>query len=405
MVDDDGSGVGPFAVQCTMRKENGKLIFDWDGTSPQSSQALNYYLSPTMFKMFVGYYLLAVFDPFAMVNDGLQELMEVRIPDGSLLKPTRPAALSCRTHLLGRVMDMIQALMGQKNPAYRAAAGFSDSPHFFYSGWKPNGDWYQLYQITFGGVPARPVGDGFDCHCLFPSIKSVPTETVEVGFPLIIEANEAVPDTGGAGFYRGGNAQRIKYRFTCRGEFSIHDDRWFTHPWGIDGGAPGARSKKILYRHSVDKENPPVEYHGSKCDHVRVEPGDVLEYITWGGGGLGDPLTRPAEKVALEVHRKQVTTEGAAKNYGVVVDAETFEVRTAETEALRQKIKSERVEFKGIYSRGGTLAELRERSLQDTGLPAPTPQWEELPYGPHMKLPYVQEWYSTMREKKDWDLQ
>lgn len=86
--------------------------------------------------------------------------MEVRIPEGSVLRPVRPAGLSCRTHLLGRVLDIIQALMGQRNKSYRAAAGFSDSPHFFYSGWKPNGEWFQLYQITFGGVPARQIGDG-----------------------------------------------------------------------------------------------------------------------------------------------------------------------------------------------------------------------------------------------------
>jgi len=106
------------------------------------------------------YYLLAVFDPHCVVNDGFHDLLEIKIPEGSVLKPIRPAALSCRTHFLGRVMDIVQALMGQRNPAYRAAAGFSDSPHFFYSGWKPNGEWYQLYQIGFGGVPARPKGDG-----------------------------------------------------------------------------------------------------------------------------------------------------------------------------------------------------------------------------------------------------
>ena len=119
------------------------------------------------------------------------------------LRPVRPAALSCRTHLLGRVMDVIQALMGQHNPAYRAAAGFSDSPHFFYSGFRPDGSYFQLYSIAFGGVPARPAGDGPDMHCLFPSIKSVPTETIERAFPLLIEANESLADTGGAGFYRG----------------------------------------------------------------------------------------------------------------------------------------------------------------------------------------------------------
>lgn len=183
-------------------------------------------------------------------------------------------------------MDIIQALMGQHNKAYRAAAGFSDSPHFFYSGWKPNGEWFQLYQIAFGGVPARPIGDGPDMHCLFPAIKSVPAENTEFTYPLLLEANESLADSGGAGFYRGGNAQRTRFRFLNRGEFSLHDDRWFTYPWGIDGGEPGARSKKILYRYSKDAENPAPEYLPSKCDYIRVDPGDVLEYITWGGGGL-----------------------------------------------------------------------------------------------------------------------
>ncbi|KAK9785618.1 putative Hydantoin utilization protein A [Seiridium cardinale] len=404
-VDDDGAGVGPYAVKCKMTKVDGnKLRFDFDGTSAQSNTSLNFYLSPTMFKMFVGYYLLAVFDPHCVVNEGLYDFIEVAIPEGSILKPIRPAALSCRTHLLGRVMDIIQALMGQHNKAYRAAAGFSDSPHFFYSGWKPNGEWFQLYQIAFGGVPARPIGDGPDMHCLFPAIKSVPTESVELGFPLLIEANESLADTGGAGFYRGGNAHRTRFRFLNRGEFSLHDDRWFTHPWGIDGGMPGKRSKKVLYRFSKT-EQPEAEYLPSKCDHIKVLPGDVLEYITWGGGGLGDALARPAEKVALEVHRKLVTLKGARENYGVVVDPVTYEVDAQETEALRVHMKAEKTEYPSIYNRGGTLDELRDRSVEDTGLPAPVAQWTEDPYGAHVQLPYVKSWYETRRAEGDWKLE
>lgn len=213
-----------------MYREGHKLVFDWDGTAPQANSSVNYYLSTTMFRMFIGYFLLAVYDPHAVVNDGFHELIDVRIPEGSILRPVRPAAISCRTHLLGRVMDVIQALMGQRNPAFRSAAGFSDSPHLFYSGFKPNGEWFLLYQIGFGGVPARPMGDGPDCHCLFPAIKSIPTENIELYFPLILEANESVPDSGGPGFYRGGNAQRTLYRFLSEGEVSLHDDRWFTKP-------------------------------------------------------------------------------------------------------------------------------------------------------------------------------
>jgi 5-oxoprolinase (ATP-hydrolysing) len=405
-VDDDGHGVGPYALTCTTTKlEGGRLLFDWSGTSPQSSHSINFYLSETMFKMFIGYYMIAAAAPGTVINDGFHDLIDVYIPEGSILKPIRPAPISCRTHMLGRTMDVMQALIAKKNPVYAAAAGFSDSPHFFYSGYKPDGEWYQLYQIGFGGVPARQAGDGLDCHCLFPAIKSIPTEIIELNYPLRIEANESVPDSGGPGFFRGGNAQRTHYRFLSRGEFSLHDDRWFTKPWGIRGGKPGSRSRKVLYRYSKSESDPPVEVLASKCDHVRVDPGDLLEWVTWGGGGLGHPLTRPAEKVALDVRRKLVTVEGARENYGVVVDPEALTLNEGETETLRKELAQARDAAGGVkegYDRGGTIDELRQSCLKETGLAPPSPQWEVDLYGPHVRIPYVQEWYRKMKEVGGW---
>ena len=84
----------------------------------------------------------------------------VNIPEGTLLKPREPAALSCRTHALGRLFDVLGGLLGQGNPAFLNAAGFSDSPHFMYSGYDKNGEWYQLYQIGFGGVPRVSASSG-----------------------------------------------------------------------------------------------------------------------------------------------------------------------------------------------------------------------------------------------------
>lgn len=221
----------------------------------------------------------------------------------------------------------------------------------------------------------------------------------------MIEANEAVADTGGAGFYRGGNAQRTRYHFLNRGEISIHDDRWFTYPWGIDEGQPGQRSRKTLLRYSVDPKNPPIVPLASKCDGIMVEPGDVLEYVTWGGGGLGDPLTRPADKVAADVKRKLVSVSGAEKNYGVVVDPSTLSVKTIETESLRAEMKTVRPESTAIYNRGASMAYLRQNCLEETGLPAPKPQWEDKPYGPHMVIPNVQQWYAAKQESGDWILE
>ncbi|KAF1940140.1 hypothetical protein EJ02DRAFT_424240 [Clathrospora elynae] len=403
-VDDDGQGVGPYAISCSMQKKGGKLVFDWDGTSPQSNASLNFFLSINLFKMFVGYHLLAIYDPHAIVNDGFHDLIDVKIPTGTILRPVRPAAVSCRTHLLGRVLDVLQALFGQQNAVYRCAAGFSDSPHLFYSGYKPDGEFYMLYQIGFGGVPARPIGDGPDCHCLFPSIKSIPAENIELYFPVIIEVNEALPDSGGAGFYRGGNAQRTLYRWLCEGDISIHDDRWMIKPWGVNGGKPGCRSRKVLYRNNsygTNKQKDNVELCQSKQDQIHVYPGDVLEWVTWGGGGFGDPLTRPATRVALEVRRRLVTVFGASRNYGVVVDPSDFTVKEESTAIMRDLIRKER-ETKGYSTdmsmdRGGTMSELMARCEEETGLKAPRPQWEMQPYGPHSGLKYVKEWYERMR--------
>jgi 5-oxoprolinase (ATP-hydrolysing) len=347
------------------------------------------------------YYLIAAAAPGTVINDGFHDLIDVYIPEGSLLKPVRPAAVSCRTHFLGRTLDVIQALIGQRNDNYMTAAGFSDSPHFYYSGFKPDGEWFLLYQIGFGGVPARPAGDGPDCHCLWPAIKSIPTESIELNYPLRIEANESMADSGGAGFYRGGNAQRTLYRFLAKGEFSLHDDRWFTKPWGIKGGKPGTRSRKVFYEYSKS-DNPKPRPLPSKCDHIKVAPGDLLEWVTWGGGGFGDPLTRPAEKVALEVHQKLVTFEGAKKNYGVVVDPEDFSVKKDETEKLREGMKTAQKEAPK-YDRGGDLKTLQETCLDETGLEAPKRPWEFEPYGPHTGLEYVREWYKKKREENGWE--
>src|SRR5690606_29308402 len=310
---DDGMGMGPYKIACTMWREGDKVIFDFAGTEPQSMGSVNFFLNEEMFKMFAGVFMIMVFDPQIMFNDGFYDLMEVRIPQGTLLKPDHPAALSCRTHALGRIFDVISGLLGQGNPDFLCAAGFSDSPHLMYSGYNSRGEWYQLYQIGFGGIPGRPFGDGPDGHSLWPNFTNVPNEFLECNFPLRIEVYETIPDSGGPGKHRGGNALRVGYRFLEDGEISIHDDRWLTKPWGVNGGLPGQRSRKTLIRPDGTREVLP-----SKCDRIVVRAGDYLEFDTWGGGGWGDPLAREPEKVALDVARGLVTREGA-RRYGVVI--------------------------------------------------------------------------------------
>jgi N-methylhydantoinase B len=360
---DDGMGMGPYKIACTMWRENEKVIFDFAGTDPQSIGSINFFLNEEMFKMFCGVFMIMVFDPQIMFNDGFYDLMEVRIPDGSLLKPKHPAALSCRTHALGRVFDIISGLLGQGAPDLMCAAGFSDSPHFMYSGYSRRGDWYQLYQIGFGGIPGRPFGDGPDGHSLWPSFTNVPNEFLESYFPLRIEIYETITDSGGAGFHRGGNGVRVGYRFLETGEISVHDDRWLTYPWGVNGGRPGKRSKKILVKLDGTEALIP-----SKCDRVKVDKGELLLFETWGGGGWGDPLAREIERVRSDVRKGLVSTAGAL-SYGVVVTDDGV-IDTIKSQDLREEMSIARGDI-DLFDKGGTIEELKSRCLAETGFNPP----------------------------------
>ncbi len=375
---DDGKGFGPYKIKCTMWREGEKVILDFDGTDPQSAASINFLLNENMFKMFFGIYMIMVFDPQILFNDGFYDLIEVRIPEGSLLKPQFPAALSGRTHALGRIFDILGGLLGQGTPEFLNAAGFSSSPHLFYSGWdnregkltdgKP--DWFQLFQIGFGGIPGRPLGDGPDGHSLWPGFTNVPNEFLERYFPLRIERYSTEPDSGGAGLHRGGNGIRMTYRFLADGEIAIHDDRWFVPPWGVNGGHPGKRARKVL-----ERADGTTQIVGNKVEDVPVKEGDLLHFITWGGGGWGDPLERDPELIGLEIRQGLVTPQGA-RDYGVVVDDQGV-VDEGATAALRDTMKSERGEL-ALFDYGPGIEALREACEEETGLPAPIqPVWHQ----------------------------
>jgi N-methylhydantoinase B len=362
---DDGVGQGPYKIRCKLWREGSKAIFDFEGTDPQARSSINFYLNEDMFKMFFGSFTINLVDPQILFNDGFYDLVEVRIPEGTLLKPKYPAALSGRTHALGRIFDVMGGLLGQSAPEAMNAAGFSDSPHLFYAGYDDDGEWFQLFQIGFGGIPGRPVGDGPDGHSLWPGFTNVPNEFIEAYFPLRIEQYETIPDSGGAGLHRGGNGLSVAYRFLCDGTISVHDERWLTYPWGVRGGEPGMRSTKRLVRQDGSSEWLP-----SKAEGIRVEAGDLLYFNTWGGGGWGDPYERDPALVAADVAAGLVSREGA-KRYGVVI-ADDGGVDEAETTALRARLVEERGDPE-LFDFGGTIDEIKARCKAETHLDPPVP--------------------------------
>jgi N-methylhydantoinase B len=367
---DDGVGNGPYKINCTMWREGEKVILDFEGTDPQAPSSINFLLNENMFKMFFGIYMIMVFDPQILFNDGFYDLVEVRIPEGSLLKPQYPAALAGRTHALGRIFDILGGLLGQRAPEFLCAAGFSSSPHLMYSGFDKSGEWFQLFQIGFGGIPGKPFGDGPDGHSLWPGFTNIPNEFLERYFPMRIERYEALADTGGAGQHRGGNGIHMTYRFLEPGIIAIHDDRWFTYPWGVNGGEPGSRARKVL-----ERADGTTEVVGNKQDGIEIREGDLLHFITWGGGGWGDPLERDPELVGLEIRQGLVTVNGA-REYGVIAD-EKGGIDANGTAKMREEMRAARSESESPFNTGPDIETLRERCEDETGLPPPKqPVWD-----------------------------
>jgi N-methylhydantoinase B len=315
-VDDDGCGNGPFRMTLSIYRRGDIAVFDWTGTDDQAEGPINFFIHEGLCKLFFGIYMIMAFDPEILFNEGFYDLFEIVLPEGSLLNPKFPAALGNRLNTHTRFFDCQAGALGQRAPHLSMAAGYGTSPHFIFTGEDSDGNYFQLMELLFGGVPGRPRGDGFDGHAWWPLFSATPIEYIENYYPVIVDSFRPVRDTGGPGLHRGGCGIEKIYQVLAKGEVSIHDDREVVPPWGINGGSHGGTSNKWLLR----KGETEPERIPSKIDNLPVEPGDRVIFRTAGSGGWGDPLERPPAEVARDVRRDLVSVEQARDAYGVMLD-------------------------------------------------------------------------------------
>lgn len=329
-VDDDGLGNGPFKLMLTVWREGDEAHFDWTGTDPQAPGSINFLIHESLCKLFFGVYMIMAFDSSILFNEGYNSVFHVTLPEGSLLQPRFPAPLSNRLNVHTRLFDCISGALGQRAPELSMAAGYGTSPYLVFSGTTAAGDYFQMTELLFGGLPGRPAGDGLDGHSWWPEFRSTPAEFMETNYPLIALRYEPVTDSGGAGLHRGGAGIEREYLFREPGAITVNDDRATLQPWGIGGGHAGGSSAKWLVR--ADGSTQPLP---SKIDGVEVAKGERLVFRTAGAGGWGDPFKRPVELVERDVDRGLVSSAAARERYGVVVgDAAATRVARAAREPV-----------------------------------------------------------------------
>ena len=196
-----------------------------------------------------------------------------------------------------------------------------------------------VLQSLVGGTGARQGADGVDGRdSSLANQRNTPIEKTEEEAAAKITEYALRKDSGGPGEWRGGTGVVFSVRIAKDGSSVLGRgmERFVFRPWGIAGGKPGERARVVV------NLGLPNEKELGKLDIFNAEPGDIVTIMTPGGGGFGDPLKRPEEKVLEDVLFGYVSEKSALEDYGVVIqDGNIQKSRTREMREKKRCLKSE----------------------------------------------------------------
>jgi len=345
-LDDDINSPHPVRICLTLTKTGSEIHVDFSGTDPQVMAAINLATAGkkahTWLTVGILQFLLTA-DPEIPVNGGVLRPISVHAPAGTLVHAVQPAALGGRAVSGIRVMDatfgaLIQALPGQV-PAAGSGQGLLpviSMPDMGSGRRKVN-----ILQPLIGGTGARPGADGYDgTHYSLGFMKNTPIEVIETDMDVLIHSYGYVPDSGGAGEFRGGLGVGLRAEVTAADTtVAIRGmERTRFAPWGAFGGQCGGLTRKLR----TNPGRPDEVIHPKGSDFVRLSPGDLIEFATSGGGGYGDPLLRSPERVAEDIAFGFVGKVEAEEVYGVVIEDGSNRADPAATKAKREAIRETR---------------------------------------------------------------
>ena len=242
---DDGIDVvdPPLRVCVSLQRDGDRLVVDFAGTSAQAAGAIN-----VPYGNVLGSVVLDVRNllcPEAMVNDGFMSVIDVRLPESSVVNPRHPAAVGGRASTLPFIDEVMHRAIAQAFPErVPVPRELYDGVHFTHSG--ADGSSHAVLDLCSAGWGARPGDDGVD-GAGSSYLVTLPAEFVERDYPLVIEGCGLIPDTAGPGRYRGSMAVYRSYRFLAPGHVMVRSNR-VVSPDGMEGGLPGSPARTIHTR-------------------------------------------------------------------------------------------------------------------------------------------------------------
>ena len=316
-LDADGIEARQVPITATLTIRGDEIIVDTTGSSPQVQGAINSTFSMTKSTSYFA--IRSVLQADIPNNGGFFRPITVIAEKGSILDSVPPAASGARGVTLFRVADAVFGALAQALPDRVPAATEGGATVYSFGAYDEDRTPFVLVEIFGGSWGGRPDRDGIDgiAHPLLNQ-RNIPAEIMEVEHPLRILRYGFLPDTGGAGRFRGGLSlhRDIQYTGTTPCQLQIRSDRAVTPPYGLQGGGPGATSYNLL-NPGTDRER-----RLRAMETCMIAPGDVVRFVLPGGGGWGPPLDREPEAVAADVADDKLTIEAAREAYGVIVQAD-----------------------------------------------------------------------------------
>ncbi len=299
----------PIRIAVTLTVRGDEIDIDFAGSSPQSGRGINVVLNYT--HGYASFALKAAVAPDVPHNEGAFRPVHVTAPRGSILNCVDPAAVAAR-HLVGHfVPSAIFGALALALPDKLLAGGADPIWLSVWRGERPENDepfMTAIFQV--GGTGARAAKDGLSTTGFPSGVAGIPAEVIEHLSALVQSKRELRTDSGGAGQTRGGLGQATEYWYRGDGPWSVSAmiDRTKFAAQGFAGGGPGGIGEFAADGQPLKPKTV-----------IGLDPGQTVLLAPPGGGGYGDPLTRPVAAVLADVVSGYVSMEGAARDYGVVI--------------------------------------------------------------------------------------
>jgi N-methylhydantoinase B len=334
-IDGDGISSQRFPIRVAVTVKDDSIVADFTGSCSQLLGPVN--CTRGTLVSAVKTILKAVVNPTAPSNEGWFRPLAVVAPPGTVFTAEFPAPVAWFYEATTQASELVwKALAPILKDRVSAGSGTSVCVTALAGTADGAKDPYVLIEpgmVGWGGTDERDGASVVSC-VVNGDTFNYSIELLEAKFPLRVHQYALnTPGGVGAGRHRGGFGSIREYEILSpTATFSASFGRSIERPWGLNGGGEGSCNRFEVIR---DGET----IRGARMPTMALKRGDKVKLVTGGGGGFGEPWSRPIEDIAADVKGDYLSPRAARETYGVVV-SETGEIDHTATDRLRGQRKA-----------------------------------------------------------------